>query len=157
MKNCFKQLPMIFLFSFFLMSCGETIDGSTSDQDYFGSNERRGEEFVFEYKGLPFTGKVKNIKGEKRHVAPFLHDLYYAIPESYSMGDSYYTFKITPEILSFNEGKLEGEYSLFNFKDEEVYVLKFSKGKLISRIKNGIEEDLSKDDESQTADSTAAY
>jgi hypothetical protein len=151
--NKLLQLPLILFLSFFLTSCGETIDGNTSEKDYFGSNKRRGEAFVFEYKGIPFTGKVKNIEGSTR-ISFFLNDLYSMIPTSYRMGGKSYYFNITPEILSFKDGKLEGEYKLLNFMDEEVYVVKFSNGKLISSLKNGIEENLS-EEVATAADSTS--
>ena len=152
--NKLLQLPLILFLSFFLTSCGETIDGNTSEKDYFGSNERRGEAFVFEYKGIPFTGKVKNILGPTRN-SYFFNDLYSFIPKSFGMGGKSYHFKITPEILSFRDGKLEGEYKFLNLMDEEVYVFKFSNGKLISMIKNGIEEDTSKEGKPVSADSIA--
>lgn len=143
MKKYLNQLPLILFLSFFLFSCGKTIDGNTSDKDYLEASGGTGQNFVLKFKGVPFTGKVKNIGGEDdfRETTRFLYEVY-GFPFVYTLGDENYNFKVTPEILSFIEGKLDGEYSVKNILDEEVYVFKYSKGE---RIKDAA--DLKKEEE----------
>ncbi len=56
MKSLMKQIPILLLLSFILVSCGKTVDYD-KEKEYF-TNEGRGNNLVVYYKGSPYSGKV---------------------------------------------------------------------------------------------------